>query len=730
MRWAGVGFLVVAAVGCRGLLGTKPRTGPEAADAASSGSSDTGSIDAGTGDAADASQPLCPSLAAPNVGTETPIAGWSTPTAVPFSCAPMPDALFLPRPGLDVAGAYARCSSFADARAVSVAVNNDGSLIALIGIDGIARIIDVASRTVVGVLAPPRASVDLAAFSPDGDAILTVARGERQVTLWRADTFAPIWTTTLPGHLYDNAYGGGAALSPDGAAALVSPGGGDLYLLDTATGAIRVTSSQLSGVVLNVAYGWHGRRIALLTAPVIGMCTYSPHGGRVTTLDPDTLAPLATPMSWPLTGDESPEPGQLLVAADADLIITTPLDTYPNPPVPKAFRISDGSPLPAPPIESFPLALSPDGAAALMGSAGALQLVRLADGASIATTTAVAPTAVAFSADGSTIAAGSSGDNLLGIWQPVSGPMVPTCTANSRASAWNVRTSLSADGATIAVDWGSQIRVLRRADGSRISTIDHGDQSTAWLTLSPDARYVIGEFSDLTSPDYPMAVFRTSDGAQVADLGLRYSSQAGVDWTSFAFLPDGPRLDGALMSSTTDTAVMQVDLETGVMAPTLHLSGQALLVGMSGNCPLLLDSHYTLVRACDGHQPLPVVTNTATGVVSLDSSVYLGPLGRTGVTGTLLWNITSPSCVLRTYPPRPEEATWSASEDPVAVSAHGGRVITVAQPHASCGEAPGFTSRVHDVAADTVIDDLPPNVTSSGADLAVLAYGPVLWCTR
>ena len=73
---------------------------------------------------------------------------------------------------------------------------------------------------------------------------------------------------------------------------------------------------------------------------------------------------------------------------------------------------------------------------------------------------------------------------------------------------------------------------------------------------------------------------------------------------------------------------------------------------------------------------------------------------------------------------------WQASETPVAVSAHGGRVITGAFENASCSWAPGFTSRVHDVATDTVLDALPPYITSTSADLGVIGYGPVLWCAR
>jgi hypothetical protein len=97
---------------------------------------------------------------------------------------------------------------------------------------------------------------------------------------------------------------------------------------------------------------------------------------------------------------------------------------------------------------------------------------------------------------------------------------------------------------------------------------------------------------------------------------------------------------------------------------------------------------------------------------------------------TTLWNVLASGDVVRRYPPRPEEATWDASEVPIAVSAHGDRVITGAQTFADCGNWPGFTSRIHDVAADTVVDELPPGVTSTSADLNVLAIGEVLWCAR
>ena len=688
---------------------------------------DAGTADTGSGDAGDASEPMCPPLGAPDAGADVAAGNWGAPTAVPFSCAPMPGAFFFPRPGADVVDAYARCASFADQRASSLAVNGDGSRVALIGVDGIARVVDVPSRTVVGVLAPPRATVGLAAFSPSGDTILTVARGERLVTLWRADTFAPIWTTRLPGHTYQDEYQGAAAFSPDGTVALVSPGW-PLYLLDSSTGAIRATNSDLGGVVLNAGYGWGGRRIAALAAPIAGMCARGAFGGTVTILEPTTLLPLATPMTWPLLGDEAPPPGQLLVAANADLIVTSAPATGQDE-TPKAFRLSDGGALAPPALPSasiapFPLALSPDGSAVLTTGTGTLELVRLSDGASIASTTAVAPTAAAFSGDGSTVAAGSSGDALLGIWRPAAGPLVATCTADARAHALSdVQTSLSADGATIAVDWGDQIRLLRRADGTTVSTVDRPGNFTVSLQLSPDAQYVVGQFDSLSlaPTSFAQSIFRSADGAGVADL----------PWFYPRFLSDGRRLDGVVESSAKGGAVMQIDLETGVVSTKVSVDRYMYLVGLSADCPLLLDpNNMELFRACRSCRPLPVASNSMEGVVSLDGSRYLSDDGDAQVRGTVLWNIASQPGVLRTYSPRPEEATWQASEIPVAVSRHGARVITGAEEHASCPWAPGFTSRVHDVATDTVVDELPPHVTSTSADLGVIAFGPVLWCAR
>ncbi|MES1206723.1 MAG: WD40 repeat domain-containing protein, partial [Pseudomonadota bacterium] len=276
-----------------------------------------------------------------------PPASWGDPTPVPFSCTPLPDAFFFPRPGAEVPGVYARCASFSNSSATALAVSPDGTRVALIQGDGIARVIDVASHMVVGVLAPPRESIDSAAFSPDGTTILTFAKRELVATAWRADTFAPIWRATLQGQTLWSGTGA-TAFSPDGTTVLISPGT-DLFLLDAATGAIRGTrrSGRLS-VVLAAGYGLGGQRIAVEESPLTGAgttCGVHPTGGTVTILDPATLTPVGAPIDLTPPG-ELPffAPGQLLIASDADLMLVG--QDYDS--VPAAFRISDGWALPAP----------------------------------------------------------------------------------------------------------------------------------------------------------------------------------------------------------------------------------------------------------------------------------------------------------------------------------------------------------------------------------------------
>jgi WD40 repeat protein len=745
--WVGLGLWLTAAAGCNGLTKGEPLSGggkldPGAArrDAATGGimlgsspDADTGrgtadgAVDAG---AVDGGAATCAPTAAPDHPLDlspTPNR-WAHETSVPFSCDPLPGAFFFPRPDNSVPGGYARCASFADAVAQSLAVSFDGARVALIGSDGIARIVDVATHTVVGVLAPPRASLSLAAFSPAGDTILTVAKGERVVTLWEADNFAPLWSATLPGHPYSDTWTGAASFSPDGKTALVSPGA-DLFLFDVASGA--TLASRPSSSVLQASYGWNGRRIAVLEAPIAGMCAHGPFGGTVTILDPGTLAPLATPITWPLTGDESPPPGQMLAAAAADLLLTTSTQDSPNALI-QAFRLSDGSPLPAFQIASFPfpLALTPDGTGVVRVDGSRLELQRLDDGAAVASADIQGFTALAMSADGSTIAAGSRGPNLLGVWHPGVDNWTATCSADLKSSG-SSNLALSADGQIVAVGWGTELRLMRRSDGSVLSTIAGSDKqplSSFWL--SPDGQDAIVDFQTAMRPYTVLGgVYRTSDGAELLDLGGagftgcgQYVFRGGDTAIDMLCSPPG---GGA---STLPT----VDLTTGTASRTLSFEEPYMaLAGLSADCDVVSDVQRRVVwRACGDCSDPPFATGTSGGVLSRDGSVFLGQDDNgTELNGVTLWQVLPGGAVIHEYPPRAEEPS-RPSEYPVAVSTHGDRVITGAHQVAPCSEGPLYTSRVHVVADGTVPDELPPNITAASDDLNILAFGPVLWCAR
>jgi len=640
----------------------------------------------------DAGGAACPPAASgPDGGPAFAPATWTPATPVPFPCDPLPTAFYFPHPGADVPGAYARCASFGGGRTTGLAVSADGTRVALIADDGIVRLIDVASHLVVGVLAPPRASIDRAAFSPTGDSIVTLAKGERVVTLWRADTLAPVWSTTLPGHTYFKTYPGGATFSPDGAALLISPGA-DVFLLDAATGAIRATRNQgiSDSSVIAAVYGWNGRRIVVQEAPVSGMCVLGTVAGSVTILDPDTLAEIATPVTWPQLSDEGPPPGQLVVAAAADLMLAT--GAYPDYGM-NAFRISDGTPLAAPNLDAFPALLTPDGTAALVVHGG-LSLQSLADGTVIASAAANTSTSTvaAASADGATIAVGSSGDDLLGIWRPATGSYTPTCSSAPSTSPdrWP-EVSLSADGQTVAISANAGIRVMRRVDGAIVSTLSQPDGSAASVSLSPDGHYAVAEFLDNGAP-YGSAwgLFRTSDGARITSLPCGTA----------VFSPDETTLAvvcGAGWNSPGTTTRFQVS--TGQPLPS----------------------------AC-GDPPLAPTLGTA---ASFDGTALLSSdMGGDALSGSTLWQVVPTRQMIQQYPPRPEESSWKASEIPVAVSTHAERVITGAHEYAACTYTPQFTSRVHDVATNTIVDELPPSPSATSADLSVIAYGPVLWCLR
>jgi WD40 repeat protein len=368
------------------------------------------------------------------------VAPWKRPasTVTPFSCAPMPTTFIFPLPGTADPGAYNRCASFDPHGAADVAISPDGRIVALVTGDGIARVVDVESRQVVAVLAPLHSRIGLAAYSPRGDLLLTVARGEHEVTLWSTSSWTALSTISLPSTGYYDEFPGGAAIAPDGKTAVISPGYG-VYLVDLSTRAIIASRPVKIGPVMDLAYAWNGRRIVVVEATMKAHCQHHPNGGDVDVLD-QTLAPIATVSSWGGYGT-----GQYLIPSFAaspsdDLIVTTvPLD-YDGTAVLAAFRVSDGTRLPSSPVPSVPRLIMPDGKRALFLEGGGARLSDLAPGG--LTLAAMVgdgglPGPIDVSTNGRVIAVGGSGSSLLGVWDTTGVIWTDVCSDEQPAAGWS-----------------------------------------------------------------------------------------------------------------------------------------------------------------------------------------------------------------------------------------------------------------------------------------------------
>ncbi|MES1164608.1 MAG: hypothetical protein ABUR63_02520, partial [Verrucomicrobiota bacterium] len=363
-------------------------------------------------------------------------------------------------------------------------------------------------------------------------------------------------------------------------------------------------------------------------------------------------------------------------------------------------------------------------------SNGTLQLQRVTDG-SVVTRVAAAPKTVAISADGSTIATGASGRDLVSVWRPKMGLFAQTCFADPEQTG---STELAADGQTVAVSAGSQLRMRRRTNGALLSTLSLGsDYLVEGVQLSPDGAHAIVHLYDQNAigsrPAFPLALFDTSNGGHFT-LDLLAAAPAGSSWEDFVFQPDGQTLLGSLSPKTTSgRTIMSIQLSTGAVSPQLSFDGYVSLDGVSAGCPIV-NSHaaynQSAWRACGSCNGPTFAPGTQRGIVSLDGHVYLSEQPA----GVDLWQIGPSPSLIRQYPGRPDAVTWGLTECPVAVSASGDAVITDACAKGPCVFAPGFTSRVHDVATDQIIDELPPGITSSSADLSVVALGAVVWCAR
>jgi hypothetical protein len=746
-RWARVAVPVLLACACNGrplrpgpdaaAISTPPGGQDGAAGAAGSiGSGEAGAggspIDgsAGTGSPGDAGAGFCPRVDEPADGPPSMVPSAPAPTRVPFSCLPLPAAFFFPPPDADVPGQFSRCASFDVGAATSLAASADGSLVALVTGDGIVRLVEVASRQVIAVLASPRAVIDRVAFAPDTGNIMTLAGAQREVTLWRRGDWRPIWRMTLPGTPYYHLFGGGLEISPDGRSAVVSPGS-DTFLIDVASGAVRAQRTSAWSAVLSVGYGWGGRRIVVAEPSLAAHCNHAPNGGTVTVLAADTLAPIATIADLGYYGDGRGWHGtpQFRASPTDDLVLLpAPVDDPAGMPL-QAFRLSDGGALPASPLTTLPLAFMPDGASVLIADGrGALSRERVADGVSIAGGILGAAGPVAASADGAVVAIGGTGADLLRVWNGHNASEITTvCWAAAPIAAGYQQkpAALSSDGQSLALATGTSVKVLRR-DGAVLAELP----TPGSPTLSPSGALLAVQ--DSSSLDLaPAVVLRVADGAKRGEVPFDT-----WNWATFVF---SPREDRVYSNGYRDGTFRMdvVDLTTG-LSTIGAVPAYSQVIGTAGGCPVVYEASRGAWRSCGGCDDSAVGPGTMTPVygspgdaaLSADGQYVAIGRGRAGAEVTV-WRLAPGGARVAAVDQRPASGSWQAHDFPIAIDAGGHRLVIGGEPvNFACYSGPQFEILVHDVASGEVIDRLPPAPAAVDAAARTVAYGAQLWCAR
>jgi hypothetical protein len=649
------------------------------------------------------------------------------PTSLPVSCRPMPGAFMFPPPSADVPGLYSRCASFEVGAATAIAVSPDGRLVALATADGLARVIAVESHQVIAVLASPRAMIDAVAYEPHGRGVLTMARAQREVTLWRASDWTPTWRATLPGPAYYHTYNGGLAFAPDGRSAVVSPGS-DTFLLDAETGAVRAHRSNAWDAVLDVGFGWGGRRIIVAEPSLAAHCQHNPNGGAVTILDSETLKTIAIAVDlgdYNNPGGYRGAPAFRASPVDDVIFVMPPIEDSPRV---RAYRLSDGGALPPPPITAMPIAFSPDGASVLMTDGPALERRRVSDGSIVWTTTLGQLGAFGMSGDGGVLAFGGAGAQLLRVSSAADGTPTDVCAADepSAPAGTPVASSLSSDGQLIALAGSNEVRVVRRGDGAVVTRIPDGlSTPPAKVTLSPFGRYVVTN----AGPASVSSVFRVGDGMRAGAFPID-----AWNWANFVFSPREDRV----YSNGFRNGVYQmnvIDLGSGTSS-VVGVPPYSVVVGTSNGCPVLYESGKGAWRACGACEDPPVggatgdnLAGPLAAALSADGA-YLATWTYPTDPGVKLWKLPPAAGKIATLTPRAPWPGWSMLEFPVAVTPGGGRVLTGAQPVGSCYYGPQFPIDVHDVASGAVVDTLPPGATAVDDPVRTVAYGAQLWCAR
>jgi WD40 repeat protein len=669
-----------------------------------------------------------------------------TPTLVPFGCNPLPRRFALPSPTPDVPGRYARCASLGAGGTIGVALSPDGRIAALINGDGIARLVDVASQQVTAVLAPLRSHVDQVAFSPAGDTVLTIANGEREATLWRAGPGTPIWTSQFPGHRYAHGGTGAIAFAPDGRAIAASPGT-DLYWLDAATGALRASHPSIA--LMDVAYALGGTRIVAADAILTGHCYHGPNGGSVVVLDADSLGPIATIKSWAGYSSDNVTP-TFRASPTADVVLV-PASSHDADRSVKAFRISDGVALPATGMATLPIAFMPEGNL-LVSADGQLRILRFADGSVIGRAPAqiTDKSTFAVSRDGSAVAIGAPGPDLLHVWNTGTSYLTGVCAFDGSPVPGSP--ILSGDGRLAAYAVGPNVMLVRPDDGAAVTSVTGmvgtGEQ-IGGMVFSRTGSYLA---ADLQTFDESMQGYRSAelvalrtDWGRIVGL-VTTGPQSQVvqpgSWGGFAFSPDERSFFATWQTQGAAVETLaRVDLAGALAAPVSFfgatraeirtLAAFTRLDGFSRGCPDVLIPLTGLSRSCDACDETPIARDAASVVVSPDGGFALTGDPWPAYTATL-WSLPPDPRPLRVFGPRVDATVGSVVEEALAVTAGGARLLLGARPsNGACYSGPGLTVQMIDGQTGAILDELPPDPRALDDEVTRLVYGSgEVWCAR
>jgi hypothetical protein len=381
-------------------------------------------------------------------------------------------------------------------------------------------------------------------------------------------------------------------------------------------------------------------------------------------------------------------------------------------------------------MTELPRAFMPDGATLLVTAEGELRLARVADGAIVARATAAVSQSSTFavSNDGSTVAVGAGGPDLLHVWNTGTSYAVGVCALAGETPG---AVALSADGRSAAVAVGPSIEVRRPEDGTLVGTVTGNGGTVAQMVLSPTGRYVAGLFRapvwETTATD-ALIVIRVSDNGAIADLSQQ---QLGY-WAGFAFAPDEQTFYAVRSApGGVSTRLQRVDLNGFSRGPSADrpLPDYTTLVGFSRGCPVLWNSLTGAYRSCDtcDETPIPAGYGGIGVAVSPDGAFMLVRDVDTARTASL-WSLPPDQRTLRVFAPPVDDVQPSAG--PLAVSTGARRVLVGAYQNASCYAGHEFSVEVRDGATGDLLDQLPPRVRSSGGDLTRIAYDSQIWCAR